>query len=62
MALYFHRLSATGLTANVLAVPVVSAVVPGGLRGRLHRMAVAGGSRGLASGWIPGDRRLACPL
>lgn len=28
MALYFHRLSATGLTANVLAVPVVSAAVP----------------------------------
>lgn len=30
MALYFHRLSATGLTANVLAVPVVSAAVPVG--------------------------------
>lgn len=28
MALYFHRLSATGLTANVLAVPVVSVAVP----------------------------------
>lgn len=30
MALYFHRLSATGLTANVLAVPLVSAAVPVG--------------------------------
>ncbi|WP_321473984.1 DNA internalization-related competence protein ComEC/Rec2 [uncultured Paludibaculum sp.] len=30
MALYFHRLSATGLTANILAVPVVSTAVPVG--------------------------------
>jgi len=30
MALYFHRISITGLTANVLIVPLLSAVVPVG--------------------------------
>ncbi|MBI5280177.1 MAG: ComEC/Rec2 family competence protein [Candidatus Solibacter usitatus] len=30
MALYFHRLSLTGLTANVLAVPVLSGAIPFG--------------------------------
>ncbi|MBI5084922.1 MAG: DNA internalization-related competence protein ComEC/Rec2 [Acidobacteria bacterium] len=30
MALYFHRLSLTGLTANILAVPVLSGAIPFG--------------------------------
>ena len=30
MAMYFHRLSITGLTANLLVVPLMSAVVPVG--------------------------------
>ncbi|MGC4052385.1 MAG: hypothetical protein QM757_23890 [Paludibaculum sp.] len=38
VALYFRRLSATGLTANVLAVPAAVPV------GSVARMAVAGGS------------------
>ena len=38
MALYFHRISITGLSANLIIVPVMSAVVPLGFRGNLHRM------------------------
>jgi predicted membrane metal-binding protein len=30
MIMYFHRLSLTGLTANVIVVPLLSGVIPAG--------------------------------
>ena len=32
MVTYFHRLSITGLTANIVVIPLLSLVVPSGLR------------------------------
>ncbi len=42
MALYFHRISLTGLAANVLVVPLLALVVPGRLRRCFYRLALAG--------------------
>ena len=40
MAEYFHRFSFTGLSANLLIVPAMNAVVPLGFIGDLHRLAL----------------------
>ena len=40
MAEYFHRVSFTGLSANLLIVPAMNAVVPLGFPGDLHRLAL----------------------
>jgi competence protein ComEC len=50
MALYFHRLSLTGVTANVLIVPLMSAVIPVGF------VAIFTGWRFVAAiaGWLLG--------
>ena len=55
LAIYFHRLSASGLSANALVVPVLSAVVPLGF------LAIAGNSQLLAQvcAWLLNLARLA---
>lgn len=57
MAVYFHRLSLTGLSANVAIVPLMSAVVPAGFvaifTGWKFAAAIAGWLLG-ASQWIAG--------
>ncbi len=73
MTAYFHRLSLTGLTANLLVVPLLSLVVPVGFvavfTGWALPAAVAGGLLGAAqrvadwhAGWEPGWRIPAPPL
>ncbi|MGE5644428.1 MAG: ComEC/Rec2 family competence protein [Acidobacteriota bacterium] len=55
MAIYFHRLSITGLTANLFVVPLMSAVVPVGFIAIFTGwkfMAVAAGWLLAAAGWV----------
>jgi competence protein ComEC len=48
MAAYFHRVSITGVTANLLIVPLMSAVVPLGFLGIFTGWKLAAG----AAGWL----------
>ena len=60
MAVYFHRISFTGLTANVIIVPLLEAAVPIGFLAIFTGWHVAGGARGLAVENRRAHRRLAC--
>ena len=49
MAIYFHRISLTGISANILVVPLLALVVPLGFLAILTMWHAAGGNRGMAA-------------
>ena len=59
MAEYFHRVSFTGLTANLLICPLLEAVVPLGFAAIFTGFGMDGGARGLAAAHLRAHRGMA---
>ena len=59
MAIYFHRVSFTGLSANAVVVPLLGLVVPLGFLRALHRVPLGSRYRGVPARSLASNRRLA---